>query len=269
MKEAQTKTKQNNIPKKNKCFKLDSTGKEPLLAHDSSGCRHIASAIIQPSLAKLCNDIKPLPVVLVARRYDGSFTRSIQNLIESGEKVTHPREDRRCRQESVYKAEQKVRRTLLWICSGAKLPSGATWPAHPAKASGAQAYLSTHKQLRWRRHCGRAAGAASERDSSHSPCNSKITHIPASSCKPAMPCFTHSQSGEKNWAFRRSDWNGQLISAAWIIDFENRVKITSFNPKIATDTWLLCSMEQCEQRAIINKVFLGPGFGILSHSMAL
>lgn len=57
-------------------------------------------------------------------------------------------------------------------------------------------------------------------------------------------------------AFRQPDLNGQLISAASIIDFE----ITSFNPKIATDTWPLCSMERHERRAIINGSVPWPSF---------
>lgn len=116
-----------------------------------------------------------------------------------------------------------------------------------------------------------AAGAALERDSSHSlslsPCNSKS---PIFQPPPATPdSLIHSlhptRSGKitargQTRAFRQSDLNGQLISAASIIDFERRAKITSFNPKMATDTWPLCSMERHEKRAIINGSVPWPRF---------
>lgn len=54
-------------------------------------------------------------------------------------------------------------------------------------------------------------------------------------------------------AFLQSDSNGQMNSAASIIDFECRAKITSFNPKIATDTKRPVSKERHEKRAIINE----------------
>lgn len=53
------------------------------------------------------------------------------------------RQRMRTRQRKTVWEEVKVRTTLHWICGGAKLPSGATWPAYTAKARGL-GLISTH-----------------------------------------------------------------------------------------------------------------------------
>lgn len=52
--------------------------------------------------------------------------QAVKAMVGKRKKSRTLRKDRQCREGSVDKAEQKVRGTLVWICGGAKLPSGAT-----------------------------------------------------------------------------------------------------------------------------------------------
>lgn len=148
----------------------------------------ISAFVSQAALYQTCSRCNSCSEVGLLLHWANTQTQTVKVTVGKGKRSRTLRKDRQCRKRSVYKAEQKGRRTLVWICGRTKLPSGATWPAHPAKASGAQAYLCTHKQLCWRRHCGMTAGAASERDSSHSlllsPCKSKS---PIFKPRPAAP----------------------------------------------------------------------------------